>query len=158
MWFSCCDILTHLGWDKMVTIFQMTYSNAFSCMKIYEFRLRFHWSLFVRVQLTISIIGSDNGLAPTGQQAITWTNVDLDPCRHMASLGVKELIKNEWLGYKLQSFPALFLSLCAYYSISYLIQWTCMCYFALNIYLILSSETSSANLVNTRLAKLPLNF
>ena len=25
------------------------------------------------------------------QQAITWTNVDLDPCRHMASLGHNEL-------------------------------------------------------------------
>ena len=24
-------------------------------------------------------------------QAITWTNVDLDPCRHMASLGHNEL-------------------------------------------------------------------
>ena len=28
--------------------------NAFSWMKMYDFRLRFHWSLFLRVQLTIS--------------------------------------------------------------------------------------------------------
>ena len=30
-----------------------TFSNAFSWMKMYEFRLMFHWSLFIRVQLTI---------------------------------------------------------------------------------------------------------
>ena len=34
-------------------IFQTTFSNAFSCMKMYEFRLRFQWSWFLRVQLTI---------------------------------------------------------------------------------------------------------
>ena len=39
--------------DKMAAIFQTTFSNAFSWMKMYEFRLRFHWSLFPRVQLTI---------------------------------------------------------------------------------------------------------
>ena len=33
--------------------FQMTFSNAISWMKIDEFRLRFHWSLFQRFQLTI---------------------------------------------------------------------------------------------------------
>ena len=45
--------LTHWGRDKMAAIFRATFSNAFSWMKIYEFRLRFHWSLFTRVQLTI---------------------------------------------------------------------------------------------------------
>ena len=38
---------------QMNTISQATFSNAFSWMKMYEFRLRFHWSLFLRVQLTI---------------------------------------------------------------------------------------------------------
>ena len=33
-------------------IFQTTVSNAFSLMKIHEFRLIFHWCLFSRVQLT----------------------------------------------------------------------------------------------------------
>ena len=47
------DKLTHWGWDKMAAIFQTTFSNAFSSMKIYEFRLKLHWSLFLRVQLTI---------------------------------------------------------------------------------------------------------
>ena len=32
---------------------QATFSNAFSLMKAYKFRLRFHWSLFPRIQLTI---------------------------------------------------------------------------------------------------------
>ena len=38
------------GWP---TCLQMTFSNAFSWMKIYEFWLKFHWSLFLRFQLTI---------------------------------------------------------------------------------------------------------
>ena len=33
--------------------FQTTFSNAFSWMKMYQFRLRFHWSLLPRVELTI---------------------------------------------------------------------------------------------------------
>ena len=45
--------LTHWGRDKMAAIFQTTFSNAFSWMKIYEFQLMFHWSLFLRVELTI---------------------------------------------------------------------------------------------------------
>ena len=47
-------ILTHWGRDKMAAISQTMFSNAFSWMKIYQFRLGFHWSLFPRVQLTIS--------------------------------------------------------------------------------------------------------
>ena len=40
-----CEIalwLTQWGWDKMATISQTTFSNAFSWMKLYEFWLRFH--------------------------------------------------------------------------------------------------------------------
>ena len=47
------DRLLHWGRDKMAAIFQTTFSNAFSWIKMYEFRLRFHWSLLLRVQLTI---------------------------------------------------------------------------------------------------------
>ena len=36
-------ILTHWGRDKMGTVFNTTLSNAFSWMKIYQFRLWFHW-------------------------------------------------------------------------------------------------------------------
>ena len=47
-------VLTHWGRDKMDAISQTTFSNAFSWMKMFECRLKFHWSLFLRVQLTIS--------------------------------------------------------------------------------------------------------
>ena len=47
------DVIIDRGRDKMATIFQTTFSNAFSWMKIYQFRLRFHWGLFLGVQLTI---------------------------------------------------------------------------------------------------------
>ena len=45
--------LTHWGRDKMADISQTTFSNAFSWMKMFEFLLEFHWSLFLGVQLTI---------------------------------------------------------------------------------------------------------
>ena len=37
----------------MAAIFQTTFWNGFSWMKMFNFRLRFHWSLFPRVKLTI---------------------------------------------------------------------------------------------------------
>ena len=45
--------LPHWGRGKMAAIFQTTSSNAFSWMKVYEFRSRFHWSLFLRAQLIL---------------------------------------------------------------------------------------------------------
>ena len=45
--------ISHWGQDKMSDISQTTYSNAFSRMKIYEFRLQCHWILFQRIKLTI---------------------------------------------------------------------------------------------------------
>ena len=45
--------LTHWGRGKMDAISQTTFSNEFSWMKMYEYRLKFHWNLFLRVQLTI---------------------------------------------------------------------------------------------------------
>ena len=45
--------LTHWGRDKMDAIFQTTISNIFCWMKMCEFQLEFHWSLFLRAQLTI---------------------------------------------------------------------------------------------------------
>ena len=44
--------LTHWGRGKMAAISQTTLSNAFSWMKVLQFRLKFHWSLFLRMQLT----------------------------------------------------------------------------------------------------------
>ena len=46
-------MLTHWGRDKMAAICQTTFSNAFSWMKMNEFRLGFHWSLFLRFEITI---------------------------------------------------------------------------------------------------------
>ena len=45
--------LTHWGRDNVAAIFRTTWLNAFTWIKIYEFGLRFHWSFFLRVQLTI---------------------------------------------------------------------------------------------------------
>ena len=56
-------------------------------MKMNEFRLGFHWSLFLRFE-QYSIIGSDNGLAATRRQVIIWTNGGLFTdayMRHSAS-------------------------------------------------------------------------
>ena len=46
--------LTHLPLDEMPTISQTTFVKAFSWMKNFEFWLKFLWSLFLRVQLTIT--------------------------------------------------------------------------------------------------------
>ena len=51
--------------------------DIFKCIflnEMFEFRLKFHWSLFLRDRLTIFHLGSDNGLAPSRRQAIIWTN------------------------------------------------------------------------------------
>ena len=44
---------THRGPDKMATILQTTFSNACYVMEMHGIRLRFHWSLLLRVQLVI---------------------------------------------------------------------------------------------------------
>ena len=49
---ACFD-LTYWGLDKTDVISQTTFSNAFSLVKMYECRLRFHWSLFLMFELTI---------------------------------------------------------------------------------------------------------
>ena len=53
LWALAPDWLIHWGRDKMAAIFRMTISNAFSLMKMYQFRLRYHWNLLPRVRLTI---------------------------------------------------------------------------------------------------------
>ena len=45
--------LTHWGRDEMNNISQTTFSNLFSSMKMFEFRLKFHWSLFPRVHFFV---------------------------------------------------------------------------------------------------------
>ena len=60
-WLPCWDMrvdhtdhLTHLPLDKMVAISQTIFSDAFSWKKSFVFWWKFHWSLFLRVQLTIT--------------------------------------------------------------------------------------------------------
>ena len=51
---SCYHPLTHWGWDKMATILQTTFWNAFSWITSMEFCFEFHKSSFLWAQLTIS--------------------------------------------------------------------------------------------------------
>ena len=74
-------VLTHWGRDKMAAVSQTTLSNAFSWMKMSEFRLRFHWSFFLRVQLTIFA-----GKATSHYLKQWWLNYR----RIYASLGLNE--------------------------------------------------------------------
>ena len=98
-WVSTYHIhaLTHWGWEKMGAVSQTTLSNAFSWMKMLEFRLRFHRSLFLRVQLTINQHWYRLWLG-TGQA----TSHYLNQCwlvywRKYASLGLNELISRNLL-------------------------------------------------------------
>ena len=55
-WFSCSHkitLLTHWGRDKMAATSQTSLSNAFSWIKMWEFCLRIHWSLFLSFELRI---------------------------------------------------------------------------------------------------------
>ena len=67
--------LTHRGRDKMDAISPMTFSSAFSWMKMFEFRLKFHWSFFPK--------GPINNI-PALVPIMAW--------RIYASLGLNELI------------------------------------------------------------------
>ena len=96
-WLPLCH-LTHWGRDKMAAFSQTTLSNAFSWMKMYKFRLRFHWSLLLRVQLTIFQhwfwywLGANQ--ATTHYLNQLWLNYQ----RIYASLGLNELIKFKGYG------------------------------------------------------------
>ena len=58
----CSDVTWHLKspptqmfpWTKWPPFWRTTSSNAFSWMKSFVFWFEFHWSLFLRVQLTIN--------------------------------------------------------------------------------------------------------
>ena len=48
-----CDAFNSSPSGQMAAISQTTLSNTFSWLKMLEFWLKFHWSLFLRVKLTI---------------------------------------------------------------------------------------------------------
>ena len=82
--------------DKMATIFQKTFSNAVSWMKIFEF----HGRLFQGSNQQYSSIGSDNGLVPTRRQAIIWTNYGFFTDVHMRPNGLTKQaleVGNGWV-------------------------------------------------------------
>ena len=89
--------LTHWGRDEIDAILQTTFSNTFSWMKMYEFRLRFHWRLFLKVQLTIfqhwfrKWLGADQA---TSHYLNQWW---LDHWCIYASLGLNEL--KHWISH-----------------------------------------------------------
>ena len=49
---SIRDTSTHWGRDKIDEFFETAFWNAFSWMRMFEFRLTFHWSVFLRAELT----------------------------------------------------------------------------------------------------------
>ena len=84
--------LTHWGRDKMDAIFQTTFSNGFSWMKMYEFRFKISLKFVPRVQLTIfqhwfrEWLGADQATSHYLNQS--WYLYR----RIYASLGLNELI------------------------------------------------------------------
>ena len=103
--------LTHWGRDKMAAIFQLTFSHAFSWMKMYEFWLWFNWSVLLRVRLTLFQHWFRQWLG-TGQATSHCLNQWwLIYWRIYMSLGLNELTKvkafnccHEWIFYIIISF------------------------------------------------------
>ena len=90
----CCAIyfLIHPPLDKIAAISQTTCPNAFSWIDIFEFKIKFHWNMFLESNWQYVGIGSDNGLAPSRRQAIIWTNAHPINWRIYTALGGDELI------------------------------------------------------------------
>ena len=82
--------LTHWDRDKMVAILQTTFTDAFSWMKMYRFRLKFQWYCSQGSSLQCLSISSDIGLVPTRRQAIVWTIDGLVYWRIYASFGLNQ--------------------------------------------------------------------
>ena len=82
LWYSIllinciCDGIHH---DRINTLrlrpnrcqFADAFSKCIFFMKMYKFWLKFHWSLFLGVQLKYSSIGSDKSLAPMGDKPLS---------------------------------------------------------------------------------------
>ena len=91
IWTDAGLLLTHWGRDEIDAILQTTVSRAFSWMKIYRFRIKFHWSLFPRVQWPIiqhwfrKWLGADPGDKPLSEpmMIILLTHIYM---RHSASM------------------------------------------------------------------------
>ena len=82
---------THWRRDKMAAIFQTTFSDAFSWMKIYTFWLWFDWNLFPRDQLTVFLHWFRKWLGAVQATSHYLNQWWLDYWRIYASLGLNEL-------------------------------------------------------------------
>ena len=71
------DILKTVWGDLMAVVLQKIFSISFYRIRIVVFQSKFHRSLFLWVQLTMSQHWSENGLVPNKWQAIAWPNDDL---------------------------------------------------------------------------------
>ena len=86
-----CIRSTDWGRYKMVAISQTTFSSAFSWMKMFEFRLKFHWPLFLRVNI------------PTLVQVMAWCRPGDKPLSEpmMVSLSTHICVtRPQWVKYK----------------------------------------------------------
>ena len=72
--------------------YETTFLNL-SSMKVFEFQLQFHWSVFPRVQLIISQHCSGSGLAPNRRETITRINADPIHRRIYTALGGNKITK-----------------------------------------------------------------
>ena len=95
--------LTHLPLDKMTAISQTVFSDALSWIKSFLLWLKFHWILFLRVQLTIA------------QHWCIWSNADPIHWRIYAALLGDEFMSclHSLLGYSAREFQASQLSVLA---------------------------------------------
>ena len=107
-----CTEITDSDRDKMAMILQRMFSTVFSWMKMLEFRLRFHWSLFLIFELTIlqywvrQRLGADQA---TSHYLNQWWLVYW---RIYASLGINKLTywdKDKWPTFSRRRFQMHFL-------------------------------------------------
>ena len=83
------SMLTHWGRNKVDAISQTTFWSTFSWTKMFQFRITFHWSLFLRVQLTIIQHWFRYWLGAVQAKSHIWTNdgqITDAYMRHSASL------------------------------------------------------------------------
>ena len=52
----CCVLNSSPYENRIAVISQTSFSNAFSCMRSFVFRFKFHWILFWKVQLTVVVV------------------------------------------------------------------------------------------------------
>ena len=98
MWFRYSGYwhLAYRGHDKMATTLVMTFSNAFSWVKICSFWFKFHWNVFIGFHLNLyTSTGADNGLAPNSRQTIIWNNDGQQWCIYV-SFSLNELMNRYW--------------------------------------------------------------